>query len=420
MGIALIPVLVSVPIIIYLIYKNKELQRDCEQLREDSLNVEQREKAKSNFLATMSHEIRTPLNGVIVASKLLRESTLSSEQEELVDIVNNSGDLLIGVVNDILDFSKIESGKLELDYAPFDIRTLLKDVTFSFKKQFEDKDIYLKYKIDNETPFYFYSDEIRLKQIFFNIVGNAYKFTECGGVSINLNYDTELGQLSIVIADTGIGIAEDKIDSLFEQYQQESKSTFKNFGGTGLGLSITKSLTELLSGKISVTSKQGQGTTFSIVVPMEMSHPPAIEDEKEESHDFASLSVLVVDDNAINRKVAMMSFKKYGVVPDQAQDGVEAVKFATDKVYDIIYMDIHMPNMTGLEASEKLIEEIPISKLPVIYALSANAFKENKDACFNAGMSGFISKPITLEKLDESLLVALKKKKRREKKKKSA
>jgi CheY-like chemotaxis protein/nitrogen-specific signal transduction histidine kinase len=414
MGMVFLVLLVALPIISILLIKVNKLNKQVDELVALSVESEQRIKAKANFLATMSHEIRTPLNGIIVASKLLREKELDSEMEDMVDIINNSGDLLIGVVNDILDFSKIESGKLELDFAAFDIREVVKNVVFSFKKQFEDKGIYLRFDIREGIPFYYYSDEIRLKQVLFNLISNAYKFTEKGGVTLFIDYDKDSSNLSLNVSDTGIGIEQEKIEQLFDEYTQESSKTFKQFGGTGLGLSITKSLTELLGGSINVKSEKGMGTTFHVVIEaQEMKGPKQEKSVGIEEADFSNLEVLVVDDNPINRKVAIMTFKKHGISPDEAVDGEEAVQAAMNKVYDIIYMDIHMPNKNGLEASEELIEKIPYSQLPLIYALSANAFKENKDACFNAGMSGFISKPITLERLDESLSMAYKKKLRR-------
>jgi len=412
MGMTILLLLVFIPIIFFLLFKLKKQQAQIDELLALSVESEQRIRAKSSFLATMSHEIRTPLNGIIVASKLLREKSLGAEVDDMVDIINNSGDLLIGVVNDILDFSKIESGKLELDYGTFDLPSLVKEVIFSFKRQFEDKGLYLRFDIEKDTPSYLYSDDIRLKQILFNLIGNAYKFTECGGVKLNLSYERE--KLTIKVSDTGIGIPEDKLAMLFEEYSQESSKTFRDFGGTGLGLAITKNICELLGGEIEVSSKLEQGTIFSIQIPMEKMLKPKVSQAVENKDlDYSGLEVLVVDDNPINRKVAIMTFKKHGISPDEACDGEQAVEAALNKVYDIIYMDIHMPNKNGLEASEELIERIPYAQLPLIYALSANAFKENKDACFNAGMSGFLSKPITLDRLDDSLAMAYKKKKRR-------
>lgn len=404
--IAIIVVLITS--VLVLLKKYLDLKTQISDFEERALRAQERVDAKSNFLATMSHEIRTPLNGILVAGRLLKDKSIDRESEELIHIINSSGDLLKGVVNDILDFSKIESGKLELDYSTFNLVALINEVTFSFKKQFEDKDIFLKTNYGEKIPEFLYSDDIRLRQILFNLISNALKFTERGGVTISIDYkDSHLG---LTVSDTGKGISPDRINSLFEEYSQETKETYRKFGGTGLGLAISKKLCELLKGDISVSSVEGEGTTFTICVPVQEVQPPKLVSTDQDEVDYSCLQVLVVDDNAINRKVASLTLKKHGIVADEACDGLVAVSKVLESDYDIVYMDIHMPNMNGLEASEELIEKVPYSKLPLIYALSANAFKENKDACFNAGMIGFISKPITFERIEESLDIALSKK----------
>lgn len=407
-----------ISVIAYIIYlkKNhtKELSVKDEHYKIELDELSNKEINKTKFLATMAHEIRTPLNGVIVAANILNESNLSGKDNELVNIIKNSGELLINVINDILDFSKIEAGKMSLDYQSFKLNELLNEVIFFFEPQFKQKGLFLHYKIDETMVEDTYSDPNRIKQILYNIIGNSYKFTEQGGVSIRISKREKL--LTIEIQDTGIGIKKTDLENLFDTYTQV-KGQSSEFGGTGLGLNISKCLSNLLGGDLDVVSTYGKGSIFTITLKDEAllissQSTNKSRDKKTERtiEEFKNLKVLLVDDNEVNRKVATLILKRKKIVPDTAENGKIAVEMALAKKYDIIFMDISMPIMNGYEASEKLIELIPYQELPLIYALSANAFKEDKDLCFNAGMNGFIAKPISFDELDETLIKVIERK----------
>ena len=379
------------------------------------VDLNQKTEAKSNFIATMAHEIRTPLNGISLAANLLKDEKDENKLIDLVDMINNSSNLLINVVNDILDFSKIEAGKLELDYQRIKLKKIVRDIIFSFEHQFKDKGLFIHYNIDSQLAELIYSDEVRLKQVLYNLIGNAYKFTDNGGVSITISKKDEF--IEFAVKDTGIGLTSEQQEKLFKAYTQADNTTQTKFGGTGLGLNISLKLVELLGGEIGVESAKGEGSTFKFTIknnPVPNISVNIIEDTEEDIN-FSKLDILVADDNPMNRKVAELALKKFELNPDFAIDGNEVVQKAKDKNYDIILMDLHMPVMSGIEATEELITNIPFSELPVIYAFSANAFKETKDSCFNAGMNGFIAKPLNLENLKEPLKAALKRKQQKEK-----
>jgi CheY-like chemotaxis protein/nitrogen-specific signal transduction histidine kinase len=392
----------------YLFKQNKIITKRIESSEQDveaekSLNIK-----KSNFLATMSHEIRTPLNGIVVAGKLMENETQTPRQKELSEIIISSGQLLANVVNDILDFSKIESGNLELDYQVTNLDKIVKEIIGTFKSQFDTKGLFLHFNICEELIDPVYSDGNRLKQILFNILGNAYKFTEHGGVSLKITKDGDY--ILFKITDSGIGMNETQLSRLFNEYEQADVTTQTKYGGTGLGLSISKKLTELLGGSISVESGEKKGTTFTFTIknpPLPIDLKIYKEKEEKEDIDYSILKVLVADDNAINRTVAQMSLKKLGVDADFAVNGHDVVVKALEVSYDVIFMDIQMPSQSGIEACEELIEKIPFHEMPLVYALSASVFKETKDQCFNAGMSGFLSKPINLDILSGPLDLAI-------------
>lgn len=405
-------IVLLVTVIFYLFKKQKSNIKKIEVLKQkEILELESRNAHRNAFFSTMAHEIRTPLNGVIVATKLLKEHKLPKESHELIEIIHNSGSLLINVVNDVLDLSKIEAGKMTLDYKSFKLEKLLNEIVFFFEPQFKERGLYLHYKIEDNLKKEIYSDPTRLKQILFNIVGNAIKFTKQGGVSISITKDNEF--LRFEISDTGIGIKEEDIPRLFETYTQ-SKGQSSELGGTGLGLNICKNLSELLGGYLKIESTFGMGSKFTVTVKLEdnVIVQENLPDKKEKisQKDLSELNILLVDDNDVNRKVAGLILKKKNISPDIAENGKIALEKASQKKYDLILMDLNMPVMDGIEACEKLIETTPYNELPLIVALSANAFKEDKDECYNAGMNGFLTKPLSFSQLDEYLELALKRK----------
>jgi len=383
-------------------------------LQQAKVRAEDLAKAKEGFLATMSHEIRTPLNAIIGFIEQLLKSSLEKEQRNQVEIIKRSADHLLSVINDILDFSKLEAGKVKIEEIDFEPAKIVEEVLSYMKPLAETKKIDLIYKPDAAIPEVVTGDPVKLKQILLNLMSNAIKFTEKGHVvleSFSLFDDDKNFRLKIKVSDTGIGIPKEKIAGIFNEFEQVDSSTTRKYGGTGLGLSITQKLIYLQNGEIEVASEVSKGTTISITLP----YRPGIKKEKEEKvknvklndQIFKNRSILIADDNKLNRMLLTTILKKWDVHCTEVENGEQVLTQLKENKYDAILMDVHMPVMSGVEATLKIRKGIKDNTNIPIIALTGNTSEEDKTECKNAGMNEFISKPFKEQELYEKLLQAL-------------
>ncbi|AMG32200.1 HAMP domain-containing protein [Grimontia hollisae] len=359
-------------------------------------------RAKQLFLANISHEIRTPMNGILGAASLMQDEPMSARQAEYLSVIAHSSRGLMALINDLLDFSKMESNHLKLEEAPFDLEKLGKYVHDLMLPTINNKpQLAFEFRYEDTCPRYFLGDAHRIEQVMLNLVSNALKFTETGVVSFSISMRKEQGGYTGVclrVSDTGVGIAPEKHNMIFDEFQQADTSTTRQFGGSGLGLAITKQLVDLMGGTISVESELGRGSVFNVFLPLQIEKDSTDvkgrELLKQHNNAFAGKHCLLVEDNTINLMIAEKMLEKFGFTVDKATDGVSAVEKASTHGYDIIFMDIQMPMMDGLEATRRIRASDNFNQRTPIVAMTANVLKDDIWRCISNGMQGHIGKPL--------------------------
>jgi signal transduction histidine kinase/CheY-like chemotaxis protein len=383
------------------------------ELKVALVRAEAGSKARSEFLANMSHEIRTPLNAITGMVYILRRSSITEEQANKLDKIENASNHLLAIINDVLDLSKIESGKFSLASDRFNVSEAIENVSNMISTRAKIKNLAYAVETD-DLPEILVGDDTRLKQALLNYLTNAVKFTEQGSITLRAHVIEDTADsvlLRFEVSDTGSGIANETLPRLFASFEQADNSISRKYGGTGLGLAITKKIARLMDGDVGVESELGKGSTFWLTVRLgkcetsteAISTYSAAEAEETLKRIYAGTRILLVEDEPINREVALSLLEDVGLVVDIAEDGEEAVRLASDEDYTLILMDMQMPKMDGITATRKIRLQANKSRIPIL-AITANAYAEDKSRCFEAGMDDFITKPLSPDILYETLL----------------
>ncbi|MFC3071473.1 ATP-binding protein [Phenylobacterium soli] len=390
--------------------REDDLRRAMRELEEARDAANAANVLKTQFLANMSHEIRTPLNGVLAMAEVMAMGELDAVQRDRLDVIRQSGSLLLAVLNDVLDLSKIEAGKLTLVLDDFELGDAMAAAAEPFRVIASGKGLKFDFAVAENARGWWRADSDRLRQIVGNLLSNAVKFTPRGAVKARVDVSAETGALRIVVTDTGVGIAPEKLPTLFEKFTQADNSATRRFGGTGLGLAICRELTQMMGGSIDVESREGKGSTFTVELPLARGEPSeAVAEGADGRGEDGDLRLLAAEDNPTNQQVLQAVMDSLGIDIDIVPDGQEAVDAWRTGGYDLILMDIQMPVMDGIAAAREIrrLEQDGGRRRTPIVALTANALTHQIEEYLAAGMDGHVAKPIEIAKLYEAISAAL-------------